>query len=443
MSILSKLLDRILGPYIETRVQNATKLMDDKYWAPQDATIPYATTWASHRQTIERCQRLRAQNPLAARLIELTTDFVIGEGCTLKGPKWATEFWRHPLNDMNRRAYELCDELTTTGELFIVLSTNPINKMSYVRVIPSINIDQIETDPNDSEREIRYHQLTNDLNGRWWPSKLDEDAPQIMLHYAINKPIGETRGRSDLAPLMTWLERYDLWLEDRVRINRYKGAYLWHVRIENPPPGILQAKQAQYATPPKSGSILVTDATERWEALQPDIKADDVEADGRALRLMIAAGAGIPLHFLAEGESATRATAREMGTPTYRKFAHRQFIFEHMLRDLVRTAAARAGHHNMEVDIIFDSVLALYPELAQQPEPPQPPQAEPEKLAKKDRPQPHKRWHTKGDELTCETCKANEAQGWIPLTEPYRSGHLNPPAHDYCRCTESYQGIDL
>jgi hypothetical protein len=335
----------------------------------------------------------------------------------------------------------MCDELTTTGELFIVLSQNPIDKMSYLRTVPSINIDKIETDPNDIEQELCYHQLTENVDGKWWPSKLDEDAPQIMLHYTINKPVGETRGRPDLMPLMPWLERYDLWLEDRVRINRYKGAYLWHIRVENPPPGLLEAKRAQYSTPPKSGSIIVTDATERWEALQPDIKADDAESDGRALRLMIAAGAGIPLHFLAEGESATRATAREMGTPTYRKFAHRQFIFEHMLRDIIKNAALRAGYSTMPIDITFDSVLALYPELAEQPEPPK---GETASLAKNEpRPTPRKHWRTKGDELVCETCKANEQAGWIDMTATYPSGHLSPPAHDYCRCQESYQGIEL
>jgi hypothetical protein len=60
---------------------------------------------------------------------------------------------------------------------------------------------------------------------------------------------------------------------------------------------------------------------------------------------MVAAGAGIPLHFLAEGESANRATAREMGRPTYRHYARRRQEFCEMLLDLctwvVRRAQAR------------------------------------------------------------------------------------------------------
>ncbi len=444
MSILSELLNRIFARHIAEQVRNATKLADDKYWTPAtSATLSYATTWYNHRAMIERLHNLAKTNPHAQRIVQLTTDFVIGEGITLKGPPWAHDFWDHPQNDMDYRSYQWCDELTSSGELFIVLSRNPGDRMSYVRAVPAVQIDQIETDPNDMEREIRYHQLTTDPDGRWWAAR-DSDADQIMLHYTINQQVGDTRGLSDLAPLAPWLERYELWLEDRVRINRYKGAYLWQVRIENPPSGTIEAKRLQYSRAPASGSIIVTDATERWEAIQPKIGADDVEPDGRALRLMIAAGAGIPLHFLAEGESATRATAKEMGTPTYRHFAHRQFIFEHMLRDIITIAAQRAGQPAPELDIVFDSVLALYPDIAQEnaatpattPDPVggKPTPAEPEELAENPIAQAYKAWQTQNDSEVCPICKANAAQGWIHHYEPFQSGHMNAPAHDHCRC---------
>jgi len=92
--------------------------------------------------------------------------------------------------------------------------------------------------------------------------------------------------------------------------------------------------------------------------VQPRIDADDVEADGKAIRLMVAAGAGIPLHFLAEGESATRATAREMGTATYRHFVHRQHLFDSILRAVIDTAAQRAGRGRLDYALAFEPVLS-------------------------------------------------------------------------------------
>lgn len=34
----------------------------------------------------------------------------------------------------------------------------------------------------------------------------------------------------------------------------------------------------------------------------------------------------------------------------------------------------------------------------------------------------------------CRRCLENAAQGWVPMTEPFRSGHMAPPVHPNCRC---------
>ena len=354
------LIEHMFGTIISERVQAAVKVVDDGYWRElTTANIPFYVPWWERRSTLERVYEAVQQNPLAARLVALTTDFVVGSGIDCLGDGFALAFWSHPQNEMYRRVYRWCNELSKSGELFLVLSRNPVDGMSYVREIPAILIDEIEVDPEDLEREYRYHQLTDDTEGRWWSSRLDDEAEQVMLHYSINRAVGETRGTSDLQQVLTWLERYDYWLEDRVRINRYKGAYLWQVQIANALPGQLEAKRAQYTRVPNSGSIIVCDENESWTAVQPQIAADSVEADGKALRLMIAAGAGIPLHFLAEGESATRATAIEMGTPTYRHFVHRQAIFRDILEDVIMVAAERAGTQS-DPELELEFVLQEY-----------------------------------------------------------------------------------
>jgi len=358
MALRSWLLDHVLAREVDARVQAALKAVDDPYWRNVTDGQPQARPWHEVRATLERTAELARTNPLAARLVTMTTDFVVGSGARLTGAPWAHTFWDDPLNRIGGRVYRWCDELSRSGELFLVLSRNPVSRMSYVREVPALLIDRIETDPDDLEREIRYHQLSADPEGRWWPGSADTEADQVMVHYAINRGAGDVRGLSDLAQIAVWLERYTMWLEDRVRINRYKGAYLWHVKVEGALPGQLEARRAQYARIPNPGSIIVTDGHETWEAVQPHIAADDVQADGKALRLMIAAGAGVPLHFLAEGESANRATAREMGTATLRHYAHRQLVFRQIVEDVVRQAARRAGIVALDVTVGFEPVLA-------------------------------------------------------------------------------------
>lgn len=345
-------------PSLRRRARQSVKVLDDAYWRPLQ-TAPEDRPWYEVHTNLKLAQTLYRTNPLAARIIGMTTDFTIGRGIEVSGDAWVRAFWGHPQNALDLRAYRWCDELTRSGELFIVLSPNPVDGMQYLREIPAQQIDRITTDPDDLERELSFHQLTDDPQGHDWPSALAA-APdqQCMLHFAINKPVGETRGYSDLHQIARWLERYDQWLEDRVRINRFKGAYLWHVQIDRALPAQLETKRAQYARIPNPGSIIISDATEKWTAVRPEIGADDVEPDGKALRLMIAAGSGIPLHFLGEGESATRATAREMGVATFRHFVHRQHVFASILRAVIATAAQRAGQPAPQYELHLEAVAA-------------------------------------------------------------------------------------
>ena len=45
-----------------------------------------------------------------------------------------------------------------------------------------------------------------------------------------------------------------------------------------------------------------------------------------------------------------------------------------------------------------------------------------------------KKWMTVGDDRVSAVCRGNEAQGWIPLNQPFQSGHIRPLAHPACRC---------
>jgi hypothetical protein len=88
--------------------------------------------------------------------------------------------------------------------------------------------------------------------------------------------------------------------------------------------------------------VLFHNEAETWAAVQPRIGADEVTQDGRALRLMICAGAGIPEHYLAEGGNANRATAAEMGLPAMKRFQRRQEYFRQVLVTIVGRAVAEA-----------------------------------------------------------------------------------------------------
>jgi hypothetical protein len=171
------------------------------------------------------------------------------------------------------------------------------------------------------------------------------------------------RGKSDLATLLPWLRRYKDWLTDRVRINKYKGAFLWDVRLQGADRKTIERKKMEYSYPPEPGSVIIHNEAETWSAVRPEINANEAAEDGRAIKLMIAVGAQLPEHYLSDGSYGNRATAAEMGLPTLLKFQRRQYVMRAMLRailDRVLEEACRAGALAREVDRHYD---IIFPEI--------------------------------------------------------------------------------
>ncbi len=352
-------LNRLLQPVIDRQVRAALAQVETE----QSFLIGSQTSESPNdrqsydREEIQR-QALEAWrvNPLARRIVGLTSQYVVGGGISISSPHKGTAaflraFWEHPLNRMAVRAYEWCDELTRSGNLFLLLSTDA-SGMSYVRAVPARQVKKIQCKPNDLDQETLYEMQLNWAENQpaAWPAyqpnedRTDESGgfKTVMLHYAINRAVGAQWGESDLAPILRWLSRYAAWLEDRARLNRFRTAFLYIVHAKFSSEAERRARQsALNAAPPSPGSILVTDENETWEALHPRLESEDAGQDGLAIKKMLAAGAGIPMHFLAEPEGSTRTTAEAAGGPTYRHFEQRQRFFLWLLGDLLQAVVNR------------------------------------------------------------------------------------------------------
>jgi len=97
--------------------------------------------------------------------------------------------------------------------------------MSYVRAVPSAQVKQIHSRPNDLDQETSYEMQPNwsENDPVTWPAYDPQtDAPgaegafkTVMLHYAINRPVGAQWGESDLAPALRWNVAAYLWFAGR------------------------------------------------------------------------------------------------------------------------------------------------------------------------------------------------------------------------------------
>jgi hypothetical protein len=287
------------------------------------------------------------KNPIAWRIIQITSDYVIGDGLLIDSPyqslqRFIRKFWDHPLNQMNLRLEPMCDELARAGDLFVLLFRNPGDGMSYVRFVTKDRITKIETAQNDWEVELAFYERLDVAGSRKWlgvdnPAAADADA--VMLHYSVNRPVGAILGEGDMTTMLPWLQRYSRMLEDRVRLNWAIRAFLWFVTV---PAQKVKEKQEQYRMPPEPGSVVVKDDGEKWDVQAPDLHAYDAQHDLRAVRQMIDAGSGFPAHWRGEPLGSNLATAKAMQAPTERHLIKRQQYFVYMLEDILYHAYQRA-----------------------------------------------------------------------------------------------------
>lgn len=326
----------------------APDLRDASHWTalnrrPQGTTAPQDPAQAYH-DSLEAYER----NPYAKRIIDLITDYTIGDGLTPTAPgdigRFINRFWNHPENHMPLRLPDLMDELSRSGDLFLVLFRNPADGMSYIRALPKSEIQDIRTEPLDWEKEIEIIQKPanpGDQPTTWptinHPAAAESDA--IALHYSINRPVGALLGNSELSTLTPWLTRYSRMLEDRIRLNWAARSFLWFVQV---PTSQVNAKAEQYAAPPEPGSIIVHDDGEKWDMKTPALHASDAAQDLLAMRQLIAAGSGQPPHWHGDGGDVNLSTAKAMNDPAIRHLRRRQRHLQHIVIDLCAIAYQRA-----------------------------------------------------------------------------------------------------
>ena len=360
----------------------ATGGEEDYYWRRlSDNWLQKDPIPSTYLELHNACYEAYNANPLAFAIIEMTTSFVLGKGVTVAAhhpqvQRVLLRFWHDADNHMETRIYDLCTELTLYGEQFIRFYVNKVDGSVKIRQIDPSIIDQIETDPDDIETVLRFHRrpmgpgatqasdaqllttaVQEDMQGEWL------QAGSEVIQFCINKVSNARRGKSDLATLLPWLRRYKDWLLDRVRINKYKGAFLWDVELQGADKKTIDRKKSEYAYPPEPGSVVIHNEAEQWKAVKPEINAGEAMEDGRAIKLMIAAGAQLPEHYLADGNFGNRATAAEMGLPTFLKFQRRQHVMRSMLRTILDRVLLEAQQARMLPASIDTSYDILFPEI--------------------------------------------------------------------------------
>ena len=333
----------------------------------------------THQSIMRRAYAAWCRNPMAGQIVNLTTWFVMGKGLGFSArdsrvQEILNRFWADPENNMPVMQHWMSNELQIYGEIFCRFFTNPIDGSVRMALIDPLEIREVATDPDDIRkpvaylREYRRRALPSEwvdafkgIGGPSWFPLEDEVVKEVIeggeiLHVKVNNVSNRKRGMSELYRVLPWLDAYERWLEDRLNINKARGTFAFLRKVPTIPSraaGPFETDSAGKYIVPKSGSILVVHESEQWEVLSPSIGADDAKEDGRAIKLMIAAGSGIFEHYFGDPSTGNLATARSMELPMVKKFEDRQRLFEGFFKKVfqrVIEAGIQAGVVAADVD---------------------------------------------------------------------------------------------
>lgn len=307
----------------------------------------------------EICYFLYDSNPFAHRILEMTKDFVVGEGITFQAKdenvqKVLKDFWNDPVNAWELKQGRRVLELGLYGEQYYPTAINNVDGKVKMGYLDPQSVLKIETDEENVEilkKVIRkgsggeegkgYNVIAIDekKNSKTMGKMVGE-----IFAFQINKVANSTRGRSDLFSLADWIDGYDQFLFNRLERSHLINVFLWDVELK----GMKQKdidKWLRDQSVPKPASIRAHNEYVKWNPLVPDLGAQDASEEAKLFRNQILGGAGLPPHWYAGGEGITRATALEMSTPVMKRLKTRQRYFKYMITHIFKYVIDQAIIH--------------------------------------------------------------------------------------------------
>jgi hypothetical protein len=310
---------------------------------------------------------LRESNPLAEWLLNTTVDFTLGEGfkVTSEHPEVqdiCSAFVEDPVNQLDHRFDRWALEFGMYGELCLPAFTNEVDGHVRLGYVDPFAIDYVLTDPDNvlirtavvlkapegAPKKPILKVIREDTLRRsptyelLMPALWMERDPQLNVPYdgscflfQTNHVSNATRGRSDLLPLIDWLDGYDQFLFDSLDTANLFNSFVYDLKVEGATEEQIKAKLAILRSL-KKGQIYGHNEKESLTAVTPDLKAQDKNIYLRDVRGHIIGSKGYPEHWFGLGGDVNFASAKEMGLPPVKRLTKRQKELRLILGTLLR-----------------------------------------------------------------------------------------------------------
>ena len=321
---------------------------------------------------------LYLSNPIAFRAVEITKDFVVGDGLTFKATDLRVQqilddFWNDPVNRWDLKQWDRAKELGLYGEQIYPTHVNDVNgkvRLGYIDPLQVVevrtNLDNVEMPEalvigrtaSGGEDPLEKNQRTLKVIG---PDE-DPQSPTFgrltgdTFFFAINKVTNAVRGNSDLLAAIDWLDTHDQFLFGVHEAAMLKTRVIWDIMVKGADAKKLEKLEAKFGQI-KAGTARFHNEQVEIKTVTPDLETPELAEHARLIKNHIATAVGLPEHWLSEGGNANRATAAEMGVPTTKRLRARQIFFRNMVGSIFEYVIDQAIIHKTlpaDVDRTFN-----------------------------------------------------------------------------------------
>lgn len=348
----------------------------------------------AHDKHLRIAYYLYVTNPMAHRIIDMTRDFVIGDGVQYRAKddrvkEVLDKHWNDPVNHWDIKQFNKVKELFLYGEQVYPVFVNEFTGHVRLGYIDPLNVEQVVPDPGNPEviqsvvlktgkeivvrernpetrrlnavtkKELKVINVDNNPRSPTFGKLVGE-----CFYFSMNKVSNATRGFSEIMHLSDWIDVYDQLLFTHMDRLMFLRTFVWDILLEGADEAAIKLKRKDLSmNPPKPGSWIVHNEKEKWTAVTPDLKATEHTEEEKKVRALILGGAGIPPHWFGEGDDVNRATALAMDTPVFRMLRSRQryirFMFEHIFRFCVDQAMIKRTIPSEDEDLSTDITVTL------------------------------------------------------------------------------------
>lgn len=314
-------------------------------------TLPDFLADEMHRQA----DRFIRENPFIRRLNKMTTDFIMGDGFTLKSENEQIQetldrWWFDPINNWEENQYSECENFRGRGEIAFEEALQL--PTGYVRINPldPLNISKVTGHPAYCSVPNKVFWRTGSgetpsqiINGI--PEALQDPTPGLprVFYFRANKQ--GLRGFSDWYSIFEWADSLDnasfSLLERMINLQ----LIIWHYKSASFNDQAQMDATEEKLQQMRGNSILMTDENETLEALVPQLGAAEFTQGFDKIRQIIAMGGDVPENWLSVAGVANVGEAHAMDAVTFRAMKRKQreymTVHRHMADHVILQAQKR------------------------------------------------------------------------------------------------------